>query len=268
MEFRKTGWTTRLKRFALAVDSWVDAGLWGAARRAGELYERIRSFMDRLTVTGGQRLAAEFASEGLNVGIAGSLVVLALAIPAFHEGREEALKHQVFAVTFLDRYGAELGHRGARHDDSLKLEEMPDHLLKAVLATEDRRFYDHFGIDLIGTLRAVTVNARASGVVQGGSSLTQQLAKNLFLTNERSLDRKIKEAFLAIWLEQRLSKNEILKLYLDRAYMGGGTFGVAAAAEYYFGKSVRDVTLAEAAMLAGLFKAPTKYAPHVNLPAA
>ncbi|WP_324133278.1 PBP1A family penicillin-binding protein [Bosea sp. (in: a-proteobacteria)] len=268
MEFRKTGWTTRLKRFALAVDSWVDAGLWGAARRAGELYERIRSFMDRLTVTGGQRLAAEFASEGLNVGIAGSLVVLALAIPAFHEGREEALKHQVFAVTFLDRYGAELGHRGARHDDSLKLEEMPDHLLKAVLATEDRRFYDHFGIDLIGTLRAVTVNARASGVVQGGSSLTQQLAKNLFLTNERSLDRKIKEAFLAIWLEQRLTKNEILKLYLDRAYMGGGTFGVAAAAEYYFGKSVRDVTLAEAAMLAGLFKAPTKYAPHVNLPAA
>ncbi len=268
MEFRKTGWTTRLKRFALAVDSWVDAGLWGAARRAGELYERIRSFMDRLTVTGGQRLAAEFASEGLNVGIAGSLVVLALAIPAFHEGREEALKHQVFAVTFLDRYGAELGHRGARHDDSLKLEEMPDHLLKAVLATEDRRFYDHFGIDLIGTLRAVTVNARASGVVQGGSSLTQQLAKNLFLTNERSLDRKIKEAFLATWLEQRLTKNEILKLYLDRAYMGGGTFGVAAAAEYYFGKSVRDVTLAEAAMLAGLFKAPTKYAPHVNLPAA
>ncbi|AOG06287.1 transglycosylase domain-containing protein [Bosea sp. RAC05] len=268
MEFRKTGWTTRLKRFALAVDSWADAGLWGAARRAGELYERIRSFMDRLTVTGGQRLAAEFASEGLNVGIAGSLVVLALAIPSFHEGREEALKHQVFAVTFLDRYGAELGHRGARHDDSLKLEEMPDHLLKAVLATEDRRFYDHFGIDLIGTLRAVTVNARASGVVQGGSSLTQQLAKNLFLTNERSLDRKIKEAFLAIWLEQRLTKNEILKLYLDRAYMGGGTFGVAAAAEYYFGKSVRDVTLAEAAMLAGLFKAPTKYAPHVNLPAA
>ncbi len=213
--------------------------------------------MDRLTVTGGQRLAAEFASEGLNVGIAGSLVLLALAIPSFHEGREEALKHQVFAVTFLDRYGSELGHRGARHDDSLKLEEMPDHLLKAVLATEDRRFYDHFGIDLIGTLRAVTVNARASGVVQGGSSLTQQLAKNLFLTNERSLDRKIKEAFLAIWLEQRLTKNEILKLYLDRAYMGGGTFGVAAAAEYYFGT-----------MLAGLFKAPTKYAPHVNLPAA
>lgn len=268
MEFRKAGWRTRLKRYALAVDSWLDAGLWGAGRRAGEIYERIRSQADRLTVTGPRRLAAEFASEGLNIGIVGALFVLILALPAFRIGNEEALKSQVLAVTFLDRYGNAIGHRGARHDDSLKLEEMPDHLLKAVIATEDRRFYDHFGIDIIGTFRALTVNARASGVVQGGSSLTQQLAKNLFLSNERSLDRKIKEAFLALWLEARLSKSEILKLYLDRAYMGGGTFGVAAAAEYYFGKSVKDVSLAEAAMLAGLFKAPTKYAPHVNLPAA
>ncbi len=268
MEFRKAGWRTRLKRFALAADSWLDAGLWGAGRRAGEIHERIRSAADRLTVSGGKRIAAEFASEGLNIGIVAALFLLMLALPAFRIGNEEALKSQVLAVTFLDRYGAPIGHRGARHDDSLKLEEMPDHLLKAVLATEDRRFYDHFGIDLIGTFRAVTVNARASGVVQGGSSLTQQLAKNLFLNNERSLDRKIKEAFLALWLETRLTKNEILKLYLDRAYMGGGTFGAAAAAEYYFGKSVKDVSLAEAAMLAGLFKAPTKYAPHVNLPAA
>ncbi len=268
MEFRKAGWRTRLKRFALAADSWLDAGLWGAGRRAGEIHERIRSVADRLTVTGGKRVAAEFASEGLNVGIVGALILLMLALPAFRIGNEEALRSQVFAVTFLDRYGAPIGHRGARHDDSLKLEEMPDHLIEAVLATEDRRFYDHFGIDVIGTSRALLVNTRASGVVQGGSSLTQQLAKNLFLNNERSLDRKIKEAFLALWLEARLSKNEILKLYLDRAYMGGGTFGAAAAAEYYFGKSVKDVSLAEAAMLAGLFKAPTKYAPHVNLPAA
>lgn len=268
MEFKKARWTTRLKRSALAVDSWIDDTLWSAGRRAGDAYERLRSQADRLTVTGGKRLLTELASEGLNVGIAGAVVMLMLAIPAFHEGREAALKHQVFAVTFLDRYGSEIGHRGARHDDSLKLEELPDHLIKAVLATEDRRFYDHFGIDIFGTFRALTVNARAAGVVQGGSSLTQQLAKNLFLSNERSLDRKIKEAFLALWLECRLSKNEILKLYLDRAYMGGGTFGVAAAAEYYFGKSVKDIGVAEAAMLAGLFKAPTKYAPHVNLPAA
>ncbi|HMQ58659.1 MAG TPA: PBP1A family penicillin-binding protein, partial [Rhizobiaceae bacterium] len=105
-------------------------------------------------------------------------------------------------------------------------------------------------------------------VVQGGSTITQQLAKNLFLSNERTIERKIKEAFLSLWLESHYPKKEILKLYLDRAYMGGGTFGVAAASEYYFDKSARDVSLAEAAMLAGLFKAPAKYAPHINLPAA
>ena len=111
-------------------------------------------------------------------------------------------------------------------------------------------------------------NARAGGVVQGGSSITQQLAKNLFLSNERTIERKVKEAFLALWLEVRLPKNEILKLYLDRAYLGGGTFGVDAAAQYYFNKSARDVNLSESAMLAGLFKAPSRFAPHINLPAA
>src|SRR5208337_2501970 len=115
---------------------------------------------------------------------------------------------------------------------------------------------------------ALTVNAKSSGVVQGGSSITQQLAKNLFLSNERTVTRKINEAFLALWLEHHLTKRDILQLYLDRVYMGGGTFGVQAAAEFYFGKSVKDVTVAEGAMLAGLFKAPAKYAPHVNLPAA
>ena len=196
------------------------------------------------------------------------VVMLALALPAFRETEEDWLKTQDLAVTFLDRYGQEVGRRGLHLDDSYKLEEFPDYLVKAALATEDRRFYEHWGIDPIGTFRALTVNVRGGGVVQGGSSITQQLAKNLFLTNERSLERKIKEAFLAIWLEFHLTKDEILKLYLDRAYMGGGAHGVVAAADYYFGKSAKDVTLAEAAMMAGLFKAPTKYAPHINLPAA
>ena len=145
---------------------------------------------------------------------------------------------------------------------------MPDYLIKAVLATEDRRFYDHFGIDVPGTLRALIENLRANAVVQGGSSLSQQLAKNLFLSNQRTIERKIKEAFLALWLESHYTKNQILKLYLDHAYMGGGTFGVEAASEFYFGKSVKDINLAEAAMLAGLFKAPSRFAPHINLPAA
>ena len=132
------------------------------------------------------------------------------------------------------------------------------------MATEDRRFFEHFGIDIFGTFRALVQNARAEQVVQGGSSLTQQLAKNLFLSSERSIQRKIREVYLALWLESHLTKKEILKLYLDRAYLGGGTFGVEAASQFYFGKSVRDINLAEAAVLAGLFKAPTKFAPHSN----
>ncbi len=111
-------------------------------------------------------------------------------------------------------------------------------------------------------------NAQGDSSLQGGSSITQQLAKNLFLSNERTIERKIKEAFLSVWLETHYTKDQILKLYFDRAYMGGGNFGVAAAAEFYFGKTVKDVDLAQAAMLAGLFKAPTKYAPHVDLAAA
>ena len=121
---------------------------------------------------------------------------------------------------------------------------------------------------MFGTARALFENARANDVVQGGSTITQQLAKNLFLSFERSLTRKIKEAFLALLLEARFTKFEILKMYLDRAYLGGGAFGVEAASQFYFGKSVREINLSEAALLAGLFKAPTRYAPHVNLPAS
>nr|WP_256437972.1 PBP1A family penicillin-binding protein [Rhodomicrobium sp. Az07] len=169
-----------------------------------------------------------------------------------------------FSVTFLDRYGNEIGKRGIQFSDAVPLEEIPNVLVKATMATEDRRFFDHFGIDIIGTARALVQNARSDTVVQGGSSVTQQLAKNLFLSSERSIQRKIRELYLALWLEAHLSKQEILKLYLDRAYLGGGTFGVEAASQFYFGKSVRDINLAEAAVLAGLFKAPTKYAPHSN----
>lgn len=259
---------TRAKRAALGFDAWLNATLYGGGRSLGDAYESYAARLDKFTMRGGKRVFFDLASEATTLGLGGAVVVLMLALPAFRETRENWLKQQDLAITFLDRYGQEIGRRGIRHDDSVKLEQFPDHLIKAALATEDRRFYDHWGIDPIGTFRALTVNARGGGVVQGGSSLTQQLAKNLFLSNERSLERKIKEAFLAVWLEFHLSKNEILKLYLDRAYMGGGTFGAAAATEYYFGKSVKELTLAESAMLAGLFKAPTKYAPHVNLPAA
>src|SRR5258708_7576407 len=123
-------------------------------------------------------------------------------------------------------------------------------------------------IHFLGSFRALMSNVQANEVVQGGSTLTQQVAKTLFLSSERSVQRKIKELFLAFLLESRYSKREILKLYFDRAYMGGGAFGVEAASQYYFGKSVRDINMAEAAMLAGLFKAPGKFAPHVDLAAS
>jgi penicillin-binding protein 1A len=252
----------------LSIDSAIDSGLYNAGTWLADAYRRFALRMDRLHVAGWRRLVVELLSEATTLGAAGSVGLLMLAQPAFRLTSDDFLSRQDLAVTFLGKNGVEIGKRGLKQDATVPLSEFPDHLLKAVFATEDRRFYDHFGIDPVGLFRALSVNARSSGVVQGGSTLTQQLAKNIFLSNERSLDRKIKEAFLSIWLEFHLTKNEILKLYLDRAYMGGGTFGVAAASEYYFGKSVKDISLAEAAMLAGLFKAPTKYGPYVNLPAA
>ena len=269
-DLKPRGFKPKLRRFLLDFDSRLDSTVFLTARWLREYYERFSAFMDRFHVAGWRRwVLVEPLSEGATIGLGGLMVMLALAIPAFRETSDDDwLKKSELAVTFLDRFGNEVGSRGIRHNDAIPLEDYPDHLIKAVLATEDRRFYEHFGIDPSGLARAFSANARAGGVVQGGSSITQQLAKNLFLSNERTIERKVKEAFLAIWLETRLTKNEILKLYLDRAYMGGGAFGVDAAAQYYFNKSARDVTLSEAAMLAGLFKAPTRFAPHVNLPAA
>jgi penicillin-binding protein 1A len=263
-------WRPKLSRLLLDLDARIDSAVYQSGKWARELYERYTAVMDRCHVAGWRRwILVEPLSEGATLGTGGLLLMLTLAVPAFRQTSDDDwLKKSDLAVTFLDRYGNEIGSRGIKHDESVPLDEMPDHLIKAVLATEDRRFYDHFGIDFYGTFRAMITNAQAGGVVQGGSTITQQLAKNLFLSNERTYERKINEAFLALWLEAHLSKNEILKLYLDRAYLGGGAFGVDAAAQYYFGKSVRDVTLAEAAMLAGLFKAPSKFSPLANLPAA
>src|SRR5438128_1391616 len=263
-------WKRKIRHWMLDFDARIDSTLFSSAKGARELYERFSTFMDRFYVGRWKRwVFIEPFSEAATIGLGGLILMLALAVPAFRETADDDwLKKSDLAVSFLDRYGNPIGNRGIKHNDSIPLEDFPDNLIKATLATEDRRFYDHFGIDIAGTARALMTNAQAGGVRQGGSSITQQLAKNLFLNNERTIERKVKEAFLAIWLETRLTKNEILKLYLDRAYMGGGTFGVDGAAHFYFNKSVRDINLSEAAMLAGLFKAPTKFAPHINLPAA
>ncbi|MDX2259420.1 MAG: PBP1A family penicillin-binding protein [Hyphomicrobiaceae bacterium] len=252
----------------LSIDSKFDSMLSETWTWIANTWNAGTSFFARFRLTGWRRLANELACETLTLGAGGLVLVYALALPAFKEFDESKYLTGQFAVKFLDRNGAEIGKRGVLQNDAVPLEEIPDSVIKATLATEDRRFFEHYGIDVLGTFRALSENVRANSVVQGGSTLTQQLAKNLFLSPERSVQRKIKELFLAFLLESRHSKREILKMYLDRAYMGGGAFGVEAGAQFYFNKSIRDVTLAEAALLAGLFKAPTSFAPHVDLAAS
>jgi penicillin-binding protein 1A len=259
----------RKKTSMLAADAWLDSALYEFFQSMGRVFTRVEDFFSRFRVSGIKRFFVEILSDGLSFLAIGLVLVTGLALPAFDATRSGRFnKAEDISVIFLDRYGKEVGRRGIRSDDSFALDKLPDYFVKAALATEDRRFYDHWGIDAIGTTRALLSNAAGENSTQGGSSITQQLAKNLFLSSERTLERKIKEAFLSVWLEWHYTKDEILKLYFDRAYMGGGNFGVAAASEFYFGKKITDVTLSEAAMLAGMFKAPAKYAPHVDLAAA
>ena len=165
------------------------------------------------------------------------------------------------SVTLLAADGSLIASYGDLFGDTVRLADLPPYLPEAVLATEDRRFYDHFGLDLRGIARAIYVNVTRGELVQGGSTITQQVAKNLFLTPERSLHRKGQEMLLALWLEKTFTKDEILELYLNRVYFGAGTYGVDAAARKYFGRSAREVSVFEAAMLAGMLKAPSRYNP-------
>jgi len=173
------------------------------------------------------------------------------------------LKERAPIIRILAVDGSVLAERGAAHD-YMPLDMLPRHVTDAVVATEDRRFYEHGGLDPYGLIRAMFANIRAGRYAQGGSTLTQQLAKNLFLTSERTLSRKLEELALAIWLEMRLGKQDILELYLNRVYFGAGAYGIEAAAQRYFDKSARKLTLAEAAVIAGLLKAPSKYSPLAN----
>ncbi len=166
-----------------------------------------------------------------------------------------------YSVTFLDKNDRLIARRGAVYGPPVRLAQLPPHLPGAVLAVEDRRFYSHPGIDPVGLARAMVANIRAGGIVQGGSTITQQLAKNLFLSSDQTIKRKVQEMLLAFWLERRFSKDEILALYLNRVYFGGGAWGVEAAAQRYFSKPASEVTLGESALLAGLLKAPSRYNP-------
>ncbi|MEP9349698.1 penicillin-binding protein 1A [Xanthobacter sp. KR7-225] len=171
-------------------------------------------------------------------------------------------------VTILSADGKTLATRGDMGGVAVPIRQLPPFLPKAFVAIEDQRFYSHFGLDPEGLARALVTNITSRRLRQGGSTLTQQLAKNLFLTQERTASRKIQELVLALWLEAKFSKDEILDLYLNRVYFGAGAYGVEAAAQRYFAKSARQVTLAEAAMLAGLVNSPSRLAPTRNLKGA
>ena len=164
-------------------------------------------------------------------------------------------------ITILDDRGRQIARRGLTQGAMVRAEDLPDYVPNAFIAIEDRRFRHHIGIDPIGLGRAALQNATKGHVVQGGSTLTQQLAKNLFLSPSRTFDRKIQEAMLALYLESRYSKNQLLTLYLNRVYFGAGVYGIEAAAQKFFGKHAGELGLTEAAMIAGSVKAPARYNP-------
>ena len=165
------------------------------------------------------------------------------------------------SITYLDRSGALIAVRGTQMAPPVDLDALPDYVPAAFIAIEDRRFYHHPGFDPIGMSRAMALNLKAGRVVQGGSTITQQLAKNLFLTPDQNLKRKVQELMLAVWLELKFTKKEILALYLNRVYFGAGAYGIEAASQRYFDKSADKLTVGESALLAGLLKAPSRYSP-------
>lgn len=228
-----------------------------AAAKRRTAAKRRRSPLGRLVNWGGTALI------WLALGFAAVVVWYGYDIPDI--ARLEAKLEREPRITLVAYDGREIASFGGRYGRPVPLAELPRHLVDAVIATEDRRFRRHFGIDLVGLGRAAYANLRAGRIVQGGSTITQQLAKNVWLTPERTIRRKAQELLLALWLERRFTKDRILELYLNRVYLGAGTYGVEAAARRYFAKSARRLTLAESAMLAGLLKAPSYYAPTVDL---
>ena len=208
------------------------------------------------------RLALSAAVWGL-VALAALVAWYAYDLPDI-EQLEEAAGKRGPTVTLQAADGSVLAHYGDLYGVAVQLHELPPHLPHAVLAVEDRRFYEHSGIDPRGVARALWDNLWAGGLRSGGSTISQQLAKNLFLSPERTLRRKVQEALLAYWLERRFGKDQILTIYLNRVYFGQGAYGVDAAARLYFGKAARDVTVYESALLAGLLKAPSRYNPLTN----
>lgn len=195
------------------------------------------------------------------VALIAVLAYFSYTLPDVEQAAESGRRPGIF---LNDVDGNPVLAKGDLYGDPVNAAELPDYVPRAVIAIEDRRFYDHSGIDLIGLARALWVNIVEGRVRQGGSTITQQLAKNIFLTPERSIERKIREALLAFWLEWRYDKDHIISLYLNRVYFGSGAYGIDAAARRFFSKPAGDVDLWEAAVLAGLLKAPSRLSPVAN----
>jgi penicillin-binding protein 1A len=227
----------------------------GRGRKAG----RQRSFLGRLAY------GAMVIGLWSVIALAGIIAYYASQLPPIDQ---LAVPKRPPNIAILANDGTLLANRGETGGRAVALKELPKYLPQAFVAIEDRRFYEHLGIDPVGIGRAISRNVTQRGLTQGGSTITQQLAKNLFLTQERTVSRKIQEAILALWLERRYSKTQILELYLNRVYFGAGAYGVEAAAQRYYGKTAREVTLPEAAVLAGLVQAPSRLAPNRNPEAA
>jgi penicillin-binding protein 1A len=213
------------------------------------------------------RLLSYAVIAAIWVTLAMALVVLWFARDLPHpEAALDAARRPSLALE--DRSGRVFATFGDIVGEPLRLQDMPAYLPAAAVAVEDRRFWQHPGFDPVGLARAVWVNLSSGHVVQGGSTITQQVAKNLFLTNARTLRRKVQELLLTLWLEHTFNKREILEIWLNRVYLGSGTWGVDAAARMYFGVSARRVTLWQAAMLAGLPRAPSRFNPRADPQAA
>ena len=206
------------------------------------------------------RVMGFFLVAGFWSAVAGGLAVAYIWFSLDQRGLLQIPKREP-GIMILANDGSVLAEEGSFFGDAAKISQLPDYVPNAVIAIEDHRFRLHYGIDPVGLARAMTRNVLARHMVQGGSTLTQQLAKNLFLTQEKTLTRKAQEAVLAIWLESKFSKDEILQLYLNRVYFGSGAYGIEQAAHTYFNKPAAELSIIEAARLAACLKAPTNYDP-------
>lgn len=262
MWFRNNKTDERIDAPGAAFLRSVPADVTAAPAKAACMARRlVRAVWRRLSWKGRLLLAAPVGAAALLGFCLGGLLLyytITLENPLLLRKQQASPSLKILA-----RDGSVMLERGQAHD-YMPLDLLPRHVVEAVIATEDRRFYEHWGVDPAGLARAAFANLRMRRFAQGGSTLTQQLAKNLYLTSERTLSRKLDELLLSLWLEARLSKDEILELYLNRVYFGGGAFGVEAAARRYFDKSARELTVTESAVLAGLLKAPTKFSPSSN----